>query len=85
MIRIAFETLVLFLIPFALFAGWLMLSKKSAFDPEHWSKPFLILVISGLVLIALSFVFSGVFAERHLDTYVPAHMENGKFVPGGFK
>ena len=85
MIRIFLETLVVFLIPFALFAGWLMLSRKSAFDPEHWSKPFLILVISGLILIALSFVISGVFAERHLDTYVPAHMENGKFVPGGFK
>jgi hypothetical protein len=41
--------------------------------------------MSGLVLIALSFVFSGLFAERHLDTYVPAHMENGKFVPGGFQ
>lgn len=85
MIRIFLETLVVFLIPFALFAGWLMLSRKSAFDPEHWSKPFLILVISGLILIALSFVISGVFAERHLDTYIPAHMENGKFVPGGFK
>ena len=31
--------------------------------------------------VASIFIFGGL-AERHNGTYVPAHMENGKFVPG---
>ena len=30
-------------------------------------------------------VYTGWTAERSTGTYVPAHMENGRFVPGGFK
>jgi len=43
------------------------------------------LVIAGLVLVALFFLASGVFAERHLGAYVPAHVEKGELVKGGFQ
>jgi hypothetical protein len=39
----------------------------------------------GLILVALSFITLGIFAERHQDAYVPAHMENGQLIEGQFK
>ncbi len=85
MIRVTFETLVLFLVPFVLFVLWLKIGQRSVLDPSHWSRAGLGLVISGLVLVALFFVASGVLAERHLGAYVPAHVENGELIPGSFK
>lgn len=85
MIRITFETVLLFLVPFVLFSLWLKLGQRSAFDPAHWSRAFLMLVIAGLVAVGLFFVASGMFAERHFGAYVPAHVDHGEFVPGGFK
>ena len=85
MIRVTFETLLLFLVPFVLFSLWLKIGQRSVLDPSHWSRAALGLVISGFVLVALFFIASGVFAERHLGAYVPAHIENGELVPGGFK
>ena len=32
-----------------------------------------------------SLVLTGLFSERHPDGYVPAHMENGRLVPGQFR
>jgi hypothetical protein len=85
MIRVTFETLLLFLVPFVLFSLWLKLGQRSVFDPAHWSRAFLGLVIAGFLLVASFFVATGLFAERHLGAYVPAHTENGQLIPGGFK
>jgi hypothetical protein len=85
MIRVIFETLLLFLAPFVLFSIWLKLGQRSAFDPAHWSRAFMGLVIAGFLSIALYFIGIGLFAERHLGAYVPAHTENGQLIPGGFK
>lgn len=85
MIRAIIESLLLFLLPFVGFALYLLLRRKPAFDPDHWSKPFLWLVIAGLFIVSLSFIMSGVIGERHTGGYVPAHLENGKFVPGTFE
>ena len=51
----------------------------------HIERAALGLVISGLGLVALFFIASGLLAERHLGAYVPAHIEKGELVPGGFK
>lgn len=85
MIRAIVESLILFLLPFAAYALYLMARRKPAFDPDHWSKPFLGLVMAGLVIVALSFVASALLNERHQGGYVPAHLENGKLVPGTFQ
>ena len=85
MIRVTFETLLLFLIPFIAYLIWLKIGQKSALDPEHWSKPLLGLVCAGFILVASFFITTGLFSERHLGAYVPAHLENGQLVPGTFK
>ena len=85
MIRVTFETLLLFLIPFLIYSVWLKIGQKSALDPEHWSRPFLGLVSAGFILVALFFIATGLLSERHLGAYEPAHVENGQLVPGTFK
>jgi hypothetical protein len=85
MIRVTFETLLLFIIPFVVYSIWLKIGQKSTLDPENWSRPLLGLVSAGFILIALFFVATGLFSERHLGAYVPAHVENGQLVPGIFK
>lgn len=82
MTRVFIESALLFLLPFLGYALYLVARRKPALDPDHWSKPFLWLVIAGLVIVSLSFVASGFMSERHSGGYVPAHIENGIFVPG---
>jgi hypothetical protein len=85
MIRVIFENLLLFIVPFILYSVWLKMVQKSTLDPENWSRSLLVLVSAGFILVALFFVASGLFAERHLGAYMPAHLENGQLVPGTFK
>ncbi len=53
-------------------------------DLNAWSLPRLMwLSICALVLVILSFVFLSQFGGAPPgSTYVPAHMENGRLVPG---
>ena len=79
--RFLFE-LVLFLLPFALYAAYLKLSKYDSENPAH-PHPWTILFVSGLVLVAASFVIWGVTeGSGQQGVYVPPHLENGQVVPG---
>ena len=82
MISRIFFDLLLFLLPFALYAAYLRLRQH---DEEMPSKqhPWTALFISGLVLVAASFVFWGVFENANQrGVYVPPHLEDGRLVPG---
>jgi hypothetical protein len=84
MIRPAFTELLIFLIPFAVYALFLLSTRSGVTLPASWPVHIVAkLVLGSLLLVVISFVllahFSG--ASPH-STYVPAHIENGKFVPG---
>ncbi|PLW79168.1 DUF6111 family protein [Cohaesibacter celericrescens] len=85
MIRIIFTQLILFLLPFLVYAGYLFLTnkmhRKAWIDaPRYW------LVIAGLVVSVFGFLFMSQINNNPLGgTYVPAHMENGKLIPGQIK
>ncbi|HET7850586.1 MAG TPA: DUF6111 family protein [Pseudolabrys sp.] len=87
MIRPAFTEIVLFLTPFALYAAFLLATRAGVLDPQHWPISRLItLAIIALALIVGSFVYFANFSGAPPgSTYVPAHIENGKFVPGTIK
>jgi hypothetical protein len=87
MIRPAFTEIVLFLTPFALYAAFLLATRAGVLDPQHWPISRLVtLAIIALALIAGSFVYFANFSGAPPgSTYVPAHIENGKFVPGTIK
>lgn len=82
MIRAVLEGVFLFLIPFALFGLLLALRRRHVFDKEHWSPAFVWLVGAGFALAIASLLWTGLFAERHTGVFEPAHMENGRLVPG---
>ena len=78
--RILFDVL-LFLLPFAIYGlYWRFSAKGSVRAAAH---PWNYLLISGLVLVAASFVFWGVTeGAGQQGNYVPARVENGRVIPG---
>lgn len=85
MLRTIVEEVLLFLIPFGLFALWLTATRRSPLARAHWSGTGFWLVIAGLSVALLSLVAAGLTAERHQQGFVPTHMENGRVVPGEFR
>jgi uncharacterized protein DUF6111 len=87
MIRPVLTEIVLFLTPFVLYAVFLWTTQAGVMDFKSW--PLLrvaTLAIAALVLVLGSFIFFAHFSGAPPGSnYVPAHMENGKFVPGTAK
>jgi hypothetical protein len=84
MIRPAFTEIGVFLIPFAVYALFLLATRSGLMLQSSWPVHIIgRLVLGSLLLVIISFIllahFSG--AAPH-STYIPAHIENGKFVPG---
>lgn len=83
MIRRAFFDLLLFLLPFALYAGYVYFAPKPAEGEAARPTPWTILCASGLVLVALSFVWLGIAGGAGENgTYIAPHVVDGKVVPG---
>jgi hypothetical protein len=78
------DDLVLFTLPFVLFAIWLLATKRNPFDIEHWSGWKFGLTVAGLLLGIASVVFAGLTADKHTGAYEPSRVENGRLVPGRF-
>ena len=87
MIRPVFTEVVLFLMPFVLYAVFLWATKAGVLDPQSWPLTRLAwLTIAALALMLGSFLYFAHFSGAPPgSTYVPAHIENGKFVPGTTK
>jgi heme/copper-type cytochrome/quinol oxidase subunit 3 len=84
MIRPVLTELALFVAPFAAYAVFLYLTKTSMLDRAHWPpKVLATLAIVALALMIGSFVYLAHFAGAPPgSTYEPAHVEDGRFVPG---
>jgi hypothetical protein len=84
MIRPAFTEIGIFLIPFAVYALFLFATRSGMLVPSSWPMHVVAkLVLGSLVLIVISFILLAHFSggAPH-STYIPAHIEDGKFVPG---
>ncbi|UFZ07403.1 DUF6111 family protein [Bradyrhizobium ontarionense] len=84
MIRPVLTEIGIFLIPFAVYVLFLIATRSGLLVPASWplhlvaklTVAALVLVIASLVLLA---EFSGAPPR---STYTPAHVENGRLVPG---
>ncbi len=85
MTRAIFGEALLFFIPFALFAIYLLARRRNPLQWASWSDQSLMLVIAGLVCVIVAFVVTGLMADRQTGAFEPTHMENGRVVPGRFK
>jgi hypothetical protein len=84
MIRPVLTEIGLFLTPFVLYAAFLFATRTGVLHPPAWTPRHLVgLVIASLVLVIGSFLVLAKFSGSPPgSTYVPAHVEDGKFVPG---
>jgi hypothetical protein len=85
MIRAIFGEALLFFVPFALFAIYLLLRRRNPFVWASWSDQTLWLVIAGLSCAILAFIITGLTADRNTGAFEPTHIENGRVVPGQFR
>lgn len=88
MIRPVFTELALFATPFVLYALFVWVSKQGGvMNRANWPLPHVFwLLIAAFLLVIGSFLFLAQWgAAPPRSTYVPAHIEDGKFVPGQTK
>jgi hypothetical protein len=84
MIRPAFTEVGIFLIPFVVYALFLIATRSGLLVQSSWPVHIIAkLALGSLLLVIVSFVLLAHFSGASPDsTYVPAHIENGRFVPG---
>lgn len=84
MIRPVLTEIGIFLIPFAVYALFLVATRSGVFDQASWPASLVAkLVLGSLLLVIISFVFLAEFSGAPPEsTYTPAHMEDGHLIPG---
>ena len=87
MIRLLSIEVALFLTPFVIYALFLWATRKGILHPDEWRPQVLALLsVAAMVLTAIGFVLIAEYGGAPAgSTYVPAHLENGKLVPGTTK
>ncbi|HVV93135.1 MAG TPA: DUF6111 family protein [Hyphomicrobiales bacterium] len=73
---------LLFLVPFVVYGGWLVLAGRRRAWVPRGPLPWIIAAAIGAVLVGLAFL--GTRGAPPSARYVPPHMENGRIVPGHF-
>jgi hypothetical protein len=87
MVRPLLTETLLFLAPFAAYAVFLWATRAGVLHPLSWSLPVLgwLAAVALVLMIASFFVLAQFSGAPPGSTYVPAHLENGKLVPGTLK
>ncbi|UGY17147.1 DUF6111 family protein [Bradyrhizobium septentrionale] len=87
MIRTVLTEIGVFLIPFAVYAIYLIATRAGVTLPASWPLDMLAkLTLAALVLVIISFVLlAELTGAPPNSTYVPAHIEDGRLVPGAEK
>jgi hypothetical protein len=84
MIRPVLTEIAIFLIPFAVYALFLIATRSGVLAQDSWPLHLLAkLTFGALLLVVISFVLLAHFSGAPPNsTYIPAHIENGRLVPG---
>ncbi len=87
MIRPVLTEIAIFLIPFVAYALFLIATRAGVFASSSWPAHLVAkLVLGSLLLVIISFVLLAHFSGAPPNsTYIPAHIENGRLVPGAEK
>ena len=84
MIRQGLTEIGIFLIPFVVYALFLISTRSGLLTRSSW--PVVIvgrLLLGSLLLVVISLILLAQFSGAPPNsTYVPAHIENGKLIPG---
>jgi Family of unknown function (DUF6111) len=84
MIRTVLTEVGIFLVPFAVYAIFLIATRSGVTLPDSWPLHMLArLTLGSLLLVIASFIMLAEYTGAPANsTYVPAHIENGRLVPG---
>ena len=84
MVRFVAFDAIFFLLPFVAYGLWLLVTRRSLGGVAEWEvRTISLLSLAGAVLmIASVLIFIQFDRDPPGGTYVPAHMEDGKIVPG---
>ena len=84
MIRPVLTEIGIFLIPFAIYALFLIATRSGLLVQSSWPVQIVAkLVLGSLLMVVVSFILLAHFSGAPPNsTYVPAHIENGRLVPG---
>ncbi len=84
MIRPVLTEVGIFLIPFAIYALFLIATRSGLLVQSSWPVKIVAkLALGSLLMVVVSFILLAHFSGAPPNsTYIPAHIENGKFVPG---
>ena len=88
MLRPVLTELLLFLAPFALYALYLVATQRSGvLHSANWplARVLYLVAASFVTLIVGVFLLAELSGSPPRSTYIPAHIEDGKFVPGQTK
>ena len=86
MIRTLAIRVLLFALPFAIYAGYFFLSQRANAQAQPQRTPWAWLFVAGLSLVAFSFVYVGLTeGDSANGVYIPPHVANGVVVPGHFE
>lgn len=84
MIRPVLTEIGIFLIPFAVYALFLIVTRSDVLNQSSWPMSRVAqLALGSLLLVIVSLIFLAEFSGAPPDsTYEPAHLEDGRLVPG---
>jgi hypothetical protein len=75
---------IFFLVPFAIYALWLVVTRRTLRNADDWEVKTIayLSLAGGILLIGAILFFIHFDRDPPGGTYIPAHIENGKIVPG---
>jgi uncharacterized protein DUF6111 len=84
MIRPVLTEIGIFLIPFAVYVTFLIATRSGLLVPASWPLHLVAkLTVAALMLVIVSlFLLAEFSGAPPRSTYIPAHVENGRLVPG---
>jgi drug/metabolite transporter (DMT)-like permease len=83
MIRTGATELILFLLPFMLYAVYLLATRSQVLHSDSWPLRHIAWLLGAALLLVIgSFIYFANYTGAPVGSdYEPAHMEDGKFVP----
>jgi Family of unknown function (DUF6111) len=84
MMRPPVTLLALFLVPFVAYAVFVLIARRQGFRRGYWRlRTLMTLAIVGLLLVLGNLLYLAQFSGAAPgSTYEPAHIEDGRLVPG---
>lgn len=86
MARLLALNAIFFMVPFAVYAGWLFATRRTLGTESDWSTRVIVILCSiGALFVVIGLVvLTASEGTSTSQTYIPADIQDGQIVPGRF-